>query len=277
MCRVRGYKHRCGHTIHQHLSYCRGTYATPSTETPLCHPSPSLTITIPDHCRSCEYSTFCAQWESRIAEAQSRQEAARQLLAEFGREWDKGGDADDEMMMEGLGFDDCGAASREKCKAEKEVDELWQQFQSEQWAAWRAFLTADGAGRRRRRQRRTSPRELGCSPLKMVTHSDEIPDDTYSGRLTRESSMVSTLDSEDNSPGSSPTSEPCYTPVGSADLGSWTPGCGQSWEEEDVFSKSWGTLPLPSPTSPVDVELDGLGLGISDDGVYDDDMLPNYG
>lgn len=346
--------------MHQHLSTCRGTYATPTADAVLCHSSPELILVIPDHCRSCEYTAFCNQWETRIAEAQAQQTAARHMLAGFrastapvARNDDDDDENDDKLllnhhndddddaaMMQDLGFDDAGAAARARTAAEARVDALWQQFQHEQWVAWRAFLTSDAAqdpasARRRRRNRRPSPRELGASPLHAVTHAHELPepltarsyydddesailsddsgadaaadadDGGWGGSLTREPSAVSALDSADSSPGSSPTSEPCYSPPcgGTGDglggdgdededddedddddttpLGAWTPGCaGRAWtEDDDVFSRSWAskggfTAPMPSPIAERGMGACGFGLGISVGA--GDDMLPNY-
>lgn len=219
MCNLRSYRHTCGHYSTKHISQCRGTYSSPTTNAPLCHSSPSLTVSFPGPCRSCEYTTFCTEWEDRIAEVEARHNAARQILDELEDDWacaesslgdstwgssdisgsgyeagvgagGYGGDATDDIF----GFGDSETAQRERTRAESEIEHLRSQYYKEQWNGWRSMLSGPPdavVARRSNRHRRTSaPRLCGESPLKIVhlaedQEYEEDESDLDNGRLRR--------------------------------------------------------------------------------------------
>lgn len=201
------------------MSTCRGTYASPDTQTPLCHAAPSLMVSLPEICQACQYQQFRKNWESRISEAQDKQQAAGELFADmsdiYGTSAAELGDGSDYMMEDdGLGFGDAELAMRERRNAEAEVDRLTTQFERELWKQWKPFLLGSDRPRRSRRERRPSPKCNGSSPLKTVTAQDDIPvedvptfddddEDDYLGRVSTES--TSGFNSEADSGASSPT------------------------------------------------------------------------
>jgi len=196
MCKLRSYRHSCGHSTTQHLSTCRGTFASPTTDAALCHASPSLTVAFPGPCRSCEYTSFCNEWEDRIADAEARHNAARQLISEIEEDysiddyWGSGGSSYSgggshsgggfsfDSGDDAYGFGDADLAERERTRAEAEIERLRTQFYKEQWGGWRAMVTGPSdesiARRRNRYRRRGAPRTCGDSPLKtMAIAADE--------------------------------------------------------------------------------------------------------
>lgn len=197
----------------RHLSTCRGTYASPRTNAPLCHASPSFAVSIPGPCRSCSYASFCNDWEDRIAEAEARHSAARQLLNEFEDDWSCaessaddswGAEAHSTTAYEGgaggygadspsdiFGFGDAETAQRERTRAEADIERLRTQFYKEQWGGWRPMVAGPSdatVARRRNRQRRCSASKMcGDSPLKSVALSmdDEYEEDAIEDGILR--------------------------------------------------------------------------------------------
>ncbi len=253
MCKIRAYRHSCQHTTLLHLSHCRGTYSCPGTTAPLCHAVPTLTVSLGDSCRDCQYRNFCRSWESRIEEARCRSTAARQILAEVDDDWGSCGEFCGGMdgvaadsASSGFGFGDADIAERARRRAEEDVGRLWNQYQCEQWNTWRFMVEGPdpAAVRAAKRKRRSSPRYSGASPLKTVMVSADmpapqsLPEEDIAAQMERVMSDGPSDASsvESNSDSSSP---------GMSVFGGWgfSGGFTGGWEEEDsdsgVFSSSW--------------------------------------
>jgi len=82
MCRILGIRYTCGHTSSHRLSTCRGTRAKSKDGRAACCCYPDISRSLPLSCGPCQYSTFCAEWESRIQAARDALIAAQQSNSE---------------------------------------------------------------------------------------------------------------------------------------------------------------------------------------------------
>lgn len=240
MCKLRTYRHKCGHITHRPISTCRFTFA--SNARALCQAGPELTISLPDDCRACLYQAFCDTWEDRIADARSRQSNARMQLRDIMLQ-----EPEDEHAWGGFHdgtethacYTDCAdSARRKRDECDHEVETLWAKYQREQWAHWRPLVTGpnhntESPNKQRLRRRRTGSRCSGDSPLRHVTSASEHPDTDLELRRTTTLEEEYTADDEE---------EEMEEGEGAPSFGS---SDGDSGEEDDEDSKSSGSPRTP--------------------------------
>lgn len=208
MCQSRAYHFRCGHVSTSRLSSCRGTYADPKSDAVLCKATPSIIVSQPTRCRSCEYQTFYKDWEVRITAAHERRAAANHLLREVlgdsacveSTESAWSDDEDDAMDDYGLGFDDTQKFKSEAVKAAEEIDQLHNELRREQQARLRSSSARNEqlGARRLPKPRKRSSRTYGTSPLKEVMVVEETADDMP--ELDEDNRQTSTDSSDDEGP-----------------------------------------------------------------------------
>ncbi|KAI9723552.1 MAG: hypothetical protein M1828_004148 [Chrysothrix sp. TS-e1954] len=228
MCKIRAIRYQCDHVKLRYLSSCRGTYASPNTKAPLCCAGPSLTVTIGDKCRECQYTQFCKGWEGRIAAAESREISARSLST---------GLSDDSACSDLDGSDDGWGSAIPTTKAKSveslELETLRKQFDAEKWNQWDSGRGSSWAGRGlgTYRKRQSSPKSSGDSPLKHVVDVNDLPEPT----IDEEEDLPSLEPSYSNDSELDEISEPGSD---SELADTWTSSMS-SWEELGIDDTNW--------------------------------------
>jgi hypothetical protein len=164
--------------------------------------------------------------------------------------------------FDGNGYSDTTTARRERERADREVDNLWTQYQHEQWTAWKYFVTgpsveSESQHRRNLRRRRTQCRMSGRSSLSSVTSIDDLPDPV---------APVPMADDDDwngRSDAPSPSSETSNESEGS-DQGGVSAHTAARAIRSDVTAdwKTW-SWPRAGGASPLSVGLDHLNMDSS--------------